>query len=516
MEDNLQGTNPTTRPKMLPPEVLAELESLLARVRANEPRALEQLIAKALPYIKGYLFANSSGGGARAVPHDDLIMDAAAKAARSFPKFHGTSAPSFLKWLKTIVVNLQIDATRWQARKKRTLQHAESQPAELLQQSEAEQRSHRPSERLDAIETWLAILSALLELPTNQREAFWLHKIRELSQEEVSAKLGRNRGMVAGEINRARKALANVLRRAEQTERGVAPVPASGQTPSGLPMDAFLLADRFELGAMVSADSTHDVHQGQDRRSGQPVAINLLNYEHCSSIEVVARFINESFWLGSIADPNVCLVLSGGMLRGGRPYLVQEWLPVSLADVLQRGPLHPAAARIVIQQVVRAIGALHTIGLVHRDISPTHFRMSRWEEGSPEPQVLIKLTSLRLAKPVAKKTETPLPISTLGSVLPGALEYRAPDLWLDAKQADEKADVYSIGALWYALLTGRPPFERGLGESVQSLMQRCVYGKPVLERIPQPDPLLERLLSKSPLARPSLTELCAALNRAEP
>jgi RNA polymerase sigma factor (sigma-70 family) len=205
---------------------LAELESLLVRVRANEPRALEQLIAKALPHMEGYLFPSSQGEGGRAVPRSDLLMDAAARAARSFPKFNGASAPSFLKWLKRIVVNLQIDATRRQTRKKRTPQDAESLPVGLLRQSEAEHRSHRPSERLDAIETWLMILSALLELPANQRESFWLHKIRELPQDEVAAKLGRNRGMVAGEVNRARKALAKVLRCAEQTERGVPSVPA--------------------------------------------------------------------------------------------------------------------------------------------------------------------------------------------------------------------------------------------------------------------------------------------------
>lgn len=502
---------------MLPYEVIAEIESLLARVRAGEPQALDMLIAKALPHMKKYLYPTGRRHEDALSPSDaDVLMDAAARAASKFSTFEGTTAPRFLSWLKKIVAHGKIDAYRRTGRKKRNTDVlAPNLPVDLLSGAESGSQSQRPNERVDAIETWLTILSALLDLPAKQREPFWLCVICERDREEVATKLGRTLGSIGGDINRARDALAGVLGLVDSARNSTAASDAPALASTSLPMETFLLAGRFEMGPLIRDGVASQVFQGVDRSTGQAVAISLLNYQHCSSAETVARFVNESFWLRSISDSNVSRVMSGGMLRGGRPFLVQEWLPISLADVLKKGPLSPSAAGAVIQQVVRAVTALHTGRLLHRDISPSHIRMARWEfDQASIPPAHIKIASLRLAKPLAsKQTETLLPISTIGGILPGSFEYRAPELWVDAKQADEKADVYSIGALWYALLTGRPPFVQAVDESVQSFMQRCLYEPPPMTLVMEPHPLLVQSLSKVPSSRPTIADLRDALSR---
>lgn len=494
---------------MLPTIVLAEIEALLAQVRAGDAQALDTLIAKSLPYMKKYLAPAASSKNAEGIAtNTDVVMDAAARAVRKFSSFNGTTAPSFLSWLKRIVVRGKIDAERWANRQKRKAVLA-ALPVELPGGLEPNSRSDRPSERLDAIETWLSILSALLALPKKQREPFWLCCICERSQDEVAVRLGRSRGTIAGDINRAREALQDVLRSAEQTENEVAGPAAAQRRTSTMPIETMLLAGCFEMGLLVATGTVCRVFHGADRRTGTEVAISVLNYEHCSSPETVARFVNESFWLRSVSSPYVATVLSGGMLPGGQPFLVQEWLPLSLADVVKQGVMASPVAQAVIQQVVQGVTALHASSLIHRDISPSGFRMSRFDTDAILSDVpSIKLTSLRLAKSMIRtKSEAPLPISTVGGVLPGAIEYRAPELWLDSKQASERADVYSIAALWYALLTGCPPFVQAFGESVHSLMQRCLHSEPPLERLPEPNRLLRQMLSKIPSERPSLSEV---------
>lgn len=210
---------------MLSPEVLAELDSLLASARAKESQALDTLISKSLPHMRKYLRDPShKPSPSLSEADEDVLKDAAARVALKFSSFEGTSAPEFLSWLKKIVVRRKIDSLRKQGRKKRrddalsrttTEEHATA-PA-------AQTPASRTSERMDAIETWLTVLSALLELPTKQREAFWLCVICERDREEVATRLGGTRGSIAGDINRARSALADVLRSVQQAEQSVPP-----------------------------------------------------------------------------------------------------------------------------------------------------------------------------------------------------------------------------------------------------------------------------------------------------
>lgn len=504
---------------MLPATTLAEIEALIAQARSGDTQAIPALIAKSLPFMKKYLapsWGNQKRAGTAAMD-TDIVMDAAERAARKFSSFKGTTAPSFLSWLKRIVVRRGIDAIRSANRKKRkTVLATEPLPVGLGSGTESGAEPEKPSERLEAIETWLTVLNALLALPAKQREAFWLCSICERSQEEVAAKLGRTRAMIAGDLSRARAALQSLFRsiaRVENLAMGTGAVPGRANV---LPVESVLISGRFEMGPLSASGTVCRVHRGVDRQTGNEVAICILHYEHCSSPESVARFLNESFWLRSLSSTNVATVLSGGMLPGGQPFLVQEWLPISLADVLLQGPLSPDVASAVILQVVCGVMALHSINLIHRDLSPARFRISQWKPafdvvGVPS----IKVSSLRLAKSLAfGKTQPALPISTVGDVLPGAVEYRAPEVLLDVKRAGEASDVYSIGALWYALLTGSPPFAVASQESVQLFMQRCLHSEPPLERLPEPNALLASMLAKVPSSRPSLTNVRNCLHRA--
>ncbi len=496
---------------MLSDEVLAELDSLLASARAKEPQALDALISKSLSHMRKYL-RDPSLKLRRSLTEDDedVLKDAAARVAQKFSSFEGTSAPEFLSWIKKIVVRRKIDSLRKQGRKKRRDDALSRTTTEGQGTAPAAQTpASRTSERMDAIETWLTVLSALLDLPAKQREVFWLCVICERDREEVATKLGGTRASIAGDINRARSALTDVLRSVQQEEQDIHTERPSTNGALRLPLERFRLAGRFDVGHLLADGEVAHLYRGVDALSNQPVAIRMLQYRYCSDPESVARFINEAHWLRTISSDHVSQILSGGMLPGGRPYLVQQWLPISLASVLKKGPLKADAARAVLRQVCRAIAALHARGLIHRDISPAQFRMARWElDEESVPRAPIRLDNLALAKPVGEhNVRAPLPVSTSGGVLPGDWEYRAPETWVNAKHADARTDIYGIGALWFALLTGHPPFVRALDESLQSLMQRCLYHPQPMTEIEDPSPLLVGSLSKDPSSRPTLAEL---------
>jgi serine/threonine-protein kinase len=144
-----------------------------------------------------------------------------------------------------------------------------------------------------------------------------------------------------------------------------------------------------------------------------------------------------------------------GRAEDGTYYYVMEYLPgLNLAELVKRhGPLSPARVVYLLRQVSGALREAHAAGLIHRDIKPSNIFAAR--RGGMDD--FAKLLDFGLVRPAATAQMAHLSIE--GHVV-GTPLFMAPEQAKGGRELDERTDLYSLGAVAYYLLTGRPPFER--------------------------------------------------------
>src|SRR5438874_3302505 len=137
-----------------------------------------------------------------------------------------------------------------------------------------------------------------------------------------------------------------------------------------------------------------------------------------------------------------------------------EYLPgLSLAELVERhGPLPPARAVYLLRQVCGALREAHAAGLIHRDIKPSNIFAAR--RGGMDD--VAKLLDFGLVRPTAAREAA---LSGDGRIL-GTPLFLSPEQATGGRELDERIDIYSLGAVAYFLLTGRPPFVGGTGIAV--------------------------------------------------
>lgn len=159
-----------------------------------------------------------------------------------------------------------------------------------------------------------------------------------------------------------------------------------------------------------------------------------------------ARFFRESRILATLQHPNI-LTCHGVLELGGHLAISVEALEaVTLADRLELGPMEVEEAVRAILQVIAATDAAHSAGVVHREISPSNILIT--------PEKLVKLTGFSAAKTAAD------PSVTRAGTLVGTATFTAPEVFHGAANLDPRIDIYSIGCVFYTLVTGRPPFNQ--------------------------------------------------------
>ncbi len=193
------------------------------------------------------------------------------------------------------------------------------------------------------------------------------------------------------------------------------------------------------------------MHTELDRR----VAIKLLLPEWAGDAEVVERFLREGRTATRIKSEHVVRVFDVGTLEEGAPYLVLEYLEGhDLEEVLTNwGPLSVSTAVDWVLQAAEAIAEAHGHGIVHRDLKPANLFLTKRADGSACIKVidfgLSKLTDPRLL--VGSK-------NTLPTDVMGSPHYMAPEQLRATCTADERTDLWALGAVLHELIAGQPPF----------------------------------------------------------
>lgn len=193
------------------------------------------------------------------------------------------------------------------------------------------------------------------------------------------------------------------------------------------------------------------VYKGQHRDSGQIVAIKIVPSTMTKNDVLLKRFEQEWKAASSIDHPNIVKALEY-CGTGGTPFLVMEFVDgESLGQRLERDKkIEENEAIRIIAQVAQGLHRAHKMGMIHRDVKPDNVMISRNGEA--------KLTDLGLVKDL----DAELNLTRTGRGL-GTPHYMAPEQFRNAKNADVRCDVYSLGATLYHMVTGELPFGKTSG-----------------------------------------------------
>lgn len=308
---------------------------------------------------------------------------------------------------------------------------------------------------------------------------------------------------------------------------------------------------RYELHEVIGRGGMGVVYRARDVRLDRWVAVKMLRNLAPGKHQVsttLARFYQEAETLAKLAHPNIIPIYDFGpednvAVEGEQPYMVMEYCPAgSLADYLRGAPLEARVAARLVRAIAEGVSAAHQAEIVHRDLKPSNILLAGhtasqvgWDHcpdhqthnntlAQPTvPATVPSRSELEHFVPritdfgLAKQIDATQLLTESGDLL-GTPSYMAPEQLSVAGMPQPKlADVYSLGAILYECLTGRPPIR---GTSFLETLELVRTQEPVAVRKLQPRiPLdlcniVEKCLQREPAHRyASATELAADLQR---
>ncbi len=227
----------------------------------------------------------------------------------------------------------------------------------------------------------------------------------------------------------------------------------------------------YEVVARLGSGGMGDVYEARDTRLGRPVALKLVRADLAARPDGRLRFEREARAISTLNHPHICTLHDVGE-HDGVGFLVMELVEGETLDVrLQRRPLPLPDALEYGVQIAEALAAAQRVGIIHRDLKPANIMIT--PHG-------VKVLDFGLA--TLQPERGPVPGATKdgrltaeGTIL-GTLQYMAPEQ-LQGKAVDARADIFSLGAILYEMVSGRKAFD---ADSSAGLVAA------VLEREPAP------------------------------
>ncbi len=203
----------------------------------------------------------------------------------------------------------------------------------------------------------------------------------------------------------------------------------------------------YELIEEVGRGGMGVVYKARQKGLDRIVAVKMILSNHLASSDQVERFYTEARAAAKLQDPRIVGIHDVGQIDGQHYFAMEYVAGPSLAQLLTQGPIEPDQAARFVMIVARAIGRLHGLGVVHRDLKPSNILL----DSAGQPCV----TDFGLAKMLSQGGH-----ETRSGAIVGTPSYMAPEQAVGRSgTVGPLSDVYSLGAILFELLTGRPPFD---------------------------------------------------------
>ncbi|MGL4421674.1 MAG: serine/threonine-protein kinase, partial [Gemmataceae bacterium] len=235
----------------------------------------------------------------------------------------------------------------------------------------------------------------------------------------------------------------------------------------------------LELRDFLASGGMGEVYYGHDTALNRPIAIKLLKTRFVHDPHAVRRFVEEAQITGQLQHPAIPPIHTVGTWHDGRPYLAMKLIKGNtLAEMIQDGT---TAGRLpIFEAICQAVGYAHSRKIIHRDLKPANIMVGAFGE--------VQVMDWGLAKVLEDQARSPgdSTASTLvlanrsdadhtqpGSIM-GTPAYMPPEQAIGAiDQVDQRSDVFGLGGILCALLTGKPPYVGDNAESTRQLAARA-------------------------------------------
>jgi len=214
--------------------------------------------------------------------------------------------------------------------------------------------------------------------------------------------------------------------------------------PEGLTRGT-VFAGRYEILEALGTGGMGSVYRVYDRKLEEEVALKLIKPEIAANRKAIDRFKNELKVARKITHKSVCKMYDLGE-SGGTSYITMEYVTgEDLKSVIHRmGTITMGKAISITAQIAEGLSEAHRLGIIHRDLKPGNIMIDK--EGN------AKIMDFGIARSLAVEG-----ITREGALI-GTPEYMSPEQ-VDGKEADQRSDIYSLGIIFFEMLTGRAPFE---------------------------------------------------------
>ena len=230
---------------------------------------------------------------------------------------------------------------------------------------------------------------------------------------------------------------------------GIEPVARAGFQPPGLD-EVGKLFPSLSILSLLGAGGMGAVYKARQKGLDRLVALKILPREFSEDIKFALRFTREARTLARLNHPNIVSVFEFGNVDDVYYFLMEFVDGSTLREVVRAGQLQPEHALAIVPHLCDALQYAHDHGVVHRDIKPENILMAK--DGS------VKVADFGLSRIVNNGAQAAY-LTQTHQVL-GTPRYMAPEQFEGARQVDHRADIYSLGVVFYEMLTGELPIGR--------------------------------------------------------
>jgi len=234
------------------------------------------------------------------------------------------------------------------------------------------------------------------------------------------------------------------------------------------------------------------VYEAMDARLGRRVALKTIRQDVINDVSARERLWREARLAASINHPHICQIYEIGEADGLLFIAMERLEGEPLSTRLSRGAVPLTETVRIGLEILGALGALHSRGIVHRDMKPSNVFLTAYG---------VKLLDFGLAQPLADDPERTRLDLTLPGMIVGTPKYMAPEQ-LQGHKIDARTDLFATGAVLYEMLSGHAPFE---ANSLPAVVARILHTDPPIlggsPGIAAADRVLHRALAKAPEGR---------------